>query len=99
MRMSKNNVIIVPDRNGWASTDPQVPSKVVSLNSYDNFIIAKREVLDYDTTATNQIHFDYWIIETRSGQVWQNNSEQRFTQVFDSLDISEAPIFIDVYDY
>ncbi|MDR2236136.1 MAG: DUF3997 domain-containing protein [Chryseobacterium sp.] len=102
-RNSSSDVFIAPD-GGWDDKTAIIPSKVLRVNTYENFIIAEREViksrlsddnLSYQKTSDK----DFWILDTDKNYVLKNLNFHEYTRKRDSLKIPQNIEFIDVYIY
>lgn len=101
-RTSSDNIIIVPS-DGWNDEIATIPSKVLRLNDYEDFIVAERQGLikesqnEIETPDENVI--DYWILDTENNWVLKNLNFSEFQKKLDSLKIPRNIELIDVYEY
>lgn len=104
-RMSSNTIFIAPS-DGWNDKIATIPSMVLRLNDYEDFIIAGRQGLmrsSEDSLDTYEIPNknvkDYWILDTENNFVLKNLNFSDFQRKLDSLKIPRDVELIDVYKY
>lgn len=102
-RNSSVDVFIAPD-GGWDQETAIIPSKVLKVNTYEDFIIAEREDIENrlpHDRVTNQKSSgkDFWILKTGKNYVLKNLSFHEYTRKLDSLTIPRNIELIDVYAY
>ncbi len=102
-RNSSVDIFIAPD-GGWDGETAIIPSKVLRVNIYKNFIIAEREDVENESShnrVKNQKRSDkdFWILNTGKNFVLKNLSFHEYTRKLDSLRIPRNIELIDVYTY
>lgn len=105
-RSSAHEIMITPN-DGWNDEIAIIPSKVLRVNVYKNFIIAERQGLKrrspYDKLDTYKIPDekikDYWILDTSNNFVIGNLKVSSFRKKLDSLKIPSDIKLIDVNKY
>lgn len=105
-RNSSHMIFIAPE-DGWSDEDAIIPSKVIKVNTYDEFIVAERQGLKMrnpnDSLDGYEIPdpdvMDYWILNTDKNYVLKNLSNYDFKKKLDSLKIPVNIKLIDVYEY
>lgn len=104
-RTSTHNIIITPN-DGWNDEIAIIPSKVIKVNVYKDFIVAERQGLKnrlLNSSDTYQIPDekvkDYWILNTSKNYVISNLNFDYFQKKLDSLNIPRDIKLIDVYEY
>lgn len=105
-RNSSHTIFIAPE-DGWSDEDAIIPSKVIKVNTYDEFIVAERQGLKkrnpkdsldgYEIPDTNVV--DYWILNTDRNYVLKNLNKYDFKKKLDSLKIPRNIKLPDVYEY
>ena len=105
-RNSAHEVFIAPN-DGWNDEIAIIPSKVVRLNIYKEFIIAERQELkrrnpndsldSYEIPDENVK--DYWILNTDKNYVLKNLKLNDFKKKMESLEIPKDNELIDIYEY
>ncbi|MGO4770537.1 DUF3997 domain-containing protein [Flavobacterium sp. W22_SRS_FK3] len=105
-RVSSYEICISP-KGGWNDNEEIIPSKVVKLNVFENYIIVQRlesedekpyDSVDYNKTFTKD-RYDYWIIDSDKKQIFKKLSYSQFLTKLDSLKIPKNLKLIDVYEY
>lgn len=105
-RTSPHNIMITP-KDGWNNKIAIIPTKVLKVNIYNNFIIAERQGLKKRSPDDTQDNYeipdekikDYWILNTAKNYVLGNLKFSTFQKKLDSLNIPKNIKLIDVYDY
>jgi len=105
-RTSAHEILIAP-KDGWNSEIAIIPSKVVKVNTYKEFIIAERQGLKKRNTTDsfdgyeipNENIKDYWILNTDENYVIKNLKFNNFKRKLDSLKIPNKINLIDVSEY
>ena len=105
-RSSAHEIMITPN-DGWNDKIAIIPSKVLRVNVYKNFIIAERQGLKRrspnDKSDTYKIPDentkDYWILDTSKNFVIGNLKFNSFKKKLDSLKIPSNIELIDVNEY
>lgn len=105
-RTSAHNITVTPN-DGWNDTIAIIPSKVIKVNVYENFIVAERQGLKRRTPNDNLDSYkipdekvkDYWILNTTKNYVIGNLNFSDFQKKLDSLNIPKNIELIDVYEY
>ena len=105
-RTSSLNITIAPN-DGWNNKTAIIPSKVLRVNVYENFIVAERQGLKKrspnDSLDSYEIPDekvkDYWILNTSKKYVIRNLKLETFKRKLDSLKIPNDIKLIDVYEY
>ncbi|WP_396149829.1 DUF3997 domain-containing protein [Flavobacterium sp.] len=105
-RNSAHEIKITP-KDGWNDKTAIIPSKVLKVNVYENFIIAERQGLKKrspnDSLDSYEIPDekvrDYWILNTSKNYVIGNLKFNTFQKKLDSLSIPKDIKLIDVYSY
>lgn len=105
-RTSANEIFITPN-DGYNQEIPIVPSKVLKINNYNEYILAERQALKRrspnNITDTYQVPDekikDYWILNTQKNYVLKNLSYEMFQKKLDSLNIPKKIKLVDVYNY
>jgi len=105
-RTSSHNIMITP-KDGWNDKIATIPTKVLKVNVYENFIIAERQGLKKRSPNNSQDTYeipdeiikDYWILNTSKNYVLGNLKFSTFQKKLDSLNIPKNIKLIDVYDY
>lgn len=105
-RTSSHNIMIAPN-DGYNSKIAIIPTKVIRVNVYENFIIAERQGLKKqfpnDSLRSYEIPDekvkDYWILNTKKNYVIGNLKFSSFKKKLDSLNIPTNIELIDVYEY
>jgi len=104
-RASPEDICISP-KEGWSDDEEIIPSKVVKLNVFENYIIAQRlesedekpyDGIDHKTSDKDR--YDYWIIDSDKKQILKKLSYSQFLTKLDSLKIPRNVKFIDVYEF
>lgn len=102
VRSSSHNIIIVPD-DGWNNEIAIIPSKVLRLNDYEDYIIAERQGLtgksQYEIETPDENVKDYWILDTENNWVLKNLNFSDFQRKLDSLKIPKDIELVDVSEY
>ncbi len=96
IRTSAHYVQITP--MGYTGGTPIIPTKVIKLNVWGDYIIAYRQGLKprspdnpKDTyEVPNPDEFDYWILDTKEPRVFESLNEDEFTFIKDSLSIPDT---------
>ena len=105
-RASSEDICISP-KEGWSEDEEIIPSKVVKLNVFENYIIAQRldsedkkpyDDIDHNKNFVKQ-RYDYWIIDSDKKQIFKKLSYSQFLAKLDSLKIPRNVKFIDVYEF
>ena len=105
-RTSAHNIIVAPN-DGWNDKIAIIPSKVLKVNVYDNFIVAERQGLKRrspnDSLDSYEIPdekvIDYWILNTSKNYVIGNLEFATFQKKLDSLHIPLDIELVKVYEY
>lgn len=105
-RTSAHNITVTPN-DGWNDTIAIIPSKVIKVNVYGNFIVAERQGLKRRTPNDKLDSYkipdekvkDYWILNTTKNYLIGNLSFSDFQKKLDSLNIPKNIELIDVYEY
>jgi len=105
-RTSSHNITVTPN-DGWNDKIAIIPSKVLRVNVYKDFIVAERQGLKMrspnDSLDGYQIPDenvkDYWILNTSKNYVLGNLKFTAFQKKLDSLNIPNNIKLIDVYEY
>ncbi|WP_131368555.1 DUF3997 domain-containing protein [Chryseobacterium soli] len=105
-RNSAHTIFVAPE-DGWNDEDAIIPSKVIKVNTYSEFIIAERQGLKkrnpkdsldgYEIPDPDVI--DYWILNTNKNYVLKNLDNDDFKKKLDSLKVPVNIKLIDVYEY
>ena len=105
-RNSAHEIFIAPS-DGWNDEIAIIPSKVLKLNDYEDFIVAERQGLKkrspndsldgYEIPDENVK--DYWILDTENNRVLKNMTKLKYQRKLDSLKIPKNIELIDVYKY
>jgi len=101
-RTSSSEVFITP-HDGWNGEIAIIPSKVLRLNDYEDYIVAERQGLIKESQngfeASDENVKDYWILDTENNWVLKNLKFSDFQKKLDSLKIPRNIELIDVYEY
>lgn len=102
-RNSSVDIFIAPD-GGWDDETAIIPSKILKVNTYKNFIVAERENvkggLPNDGLNNHKsLDKDFWILNTDKNHVQKKLSMNEYRRKLDSLKIPENIELIDVYKY
>ncbi|MCS4300769.1 DUF3997 domain-containing protein [Chryseobacterium sp. BIGb0232] len=102
-RNSSIDIFIVPD-GGWDDETAIIPSKILKMNTYKNFIVAEREEVKnkpYNDSLNHQktLDKDFWILDTGKNYVLKNLPFHEYIRKLDSLKIPRNIELIDVYEY
>lgn len=104
-RTSAHNIIITPN-DGWNDKIAIIPSKVIRVNVYKDFIVAERQGLKNRLLNNSDSYKiqdekvkDYWILNTSKNYVISNLNFVNFQKMLDSLNIPRDINLIDVYEY
>jgi hypothetical protein len=105
-RNSAHEIFVAPD-NGWNSETAIIPSKVIKVNVYNEFIVAERQDLKRrshkDSLDTYEIPDenvkDFWILNTDKNEVWGRLSGDGLKRKLDSLHIPATIELVDIYKY
>ncbi|MDR3023159.1 DUF3997 domain-containing protein [Chryseobacterium sp.] len=105
-RNSAHEIFIAP-ADGWNSEIAIIPSKVIRVNVYDEFIIAERQGLKrrnpndsldiYEVPDENVK--DFWILDTDKNYALGNLNRTDFKRKLDSLHIPAKIELVDIYKY
>jgi hypothetical protein len=106
LRTSKHQISVVPS-SGWNSEIAIIPSKVLKVNTYKEFIIAERQGLKKRNPKDsldgyeipNENVKDYWILNTDENYVLKNLKINDLQKKLESLKIPADIELIDVYKY
>ena len=106
IRSSATTIFIAP-RDVWSDDDAIIPSIVIRLNEYENYIIAERQGLKRrspnDSLDTYEIPDDtvkdYWILDTKNKYVLKKLTYKKFQIKMDSLKIPKNIPLVDIYEY
>ncbi|MGH1517748.1 DUF3997 domain-containing protein [Chryseobacterium sp. JK1] len=105
VRNSAHEIFIAPS-NGWNNETAIIPSMVIKVNVYNEFILAERQGLkrrSKDRLDTYEIPDkdvkDFWILNTDKNHVIGSLNHQDFKRKLDSLHIPVAIELIDIYKY
>ncbi len=104
-RTSSHQIMIAPQ--GWNSSTPIIPSKVVELDHDNTWVIAKQQHLRRRSPNNPQDTyqepdpglFSYWILNTVTPEVWGPLTDQQFQDSASQLGLPTALNLHDVYDY
>ena len=105
-RTSAHNITVTPN-DGWDDKIAVIPSKVLRVNVYEEFIIAERQGLKKRSPNDSLDGYeipdekvkDYWILNTSKNYVIGNLKFSTFKKKLDSLNIPNDLKLIDVYEY
>ena len=105
-RNSAREIFIAPS-DGWNDEISIIPSKVLKINHYKDFIIAERQGLKRrnptDSLDTYEIPDervkDFWILNTENNWALKNMTKVEYQNKLDSLKIPVNIKLIDVYKY
>lgn len=102
-RSSSNDVKIVP-KDGWGSSDAIIPSKVIELNVYKDWVFAKRQGLKTDpTNPSMQIPdervFDFQALNTQQNKVYVFKTKEELSKFLDQQGVPKSIPLIDVYEF
>lgn len=105
-RTSAHEIFVAPE-DGWNSKTAIIPSKVIKVNVYNEFIIAERQALKRinpkDSLDTYEIPDenvkDFWILNTNKNYVLGNLKNNDFNRKLDSLHIPVTVKLVDIYKY
>lgn len=105
-RNSAHEVFIAPS-NGWNDEIAIIPSKVIKVNIYKEFIIAERQGLKRRNPNDSLDGYeipdekvkDYWILNTDKNYVLKNLKLNDFKKKMESLTIPKEIKLVDIYDY
>lgn len=105
-RNSAHEIFVAP-ADGWNSDIAIIPSKVINVNVYHEFIVAERLGLKRrnpdDSSDTYEIPDesvkDFWILNTDKNYVLSNLNKTDFKRKLDSLDVPTDIKLTDVYKY
>lgn len=105
-RNSAHEVFIAPD-DGWNDEIAIIPSKVLKVNTYKEFIIAERQGLKRRNPNDSLDGYeipdekvkDYWILNTDKNYVLKKLELNDFKKKMESLRIPSKTELIDVYEY
>lgn len=106
LRSSNHNVSIMP-KSPYKSNTPIIPTKVLELNVYKDYVLAYRQGLKRRSSNNqndlymipNPNEFDYWILDTKSPVIFKKMDELDFKRIKDSLKIPQSIKLINVYEY
>lgn len=106
LRNSAHEVFIAP-ADGWNSEVAIIPSKVLKVNTYKEFIIAERQGLKRRNPKDSLDGYeipdekvkDYWILNTDKNYVLKNLKITDLQKKLESLKIPIDIELIDVYKY
>lgn len=101
-RSSSHDVQVVP-KDGWGSGSAIIPSKVIALNVYHEWVFAKRQGLKSDPTnppmqIPDDTVFDFQALNTKTNQVYIFNDETQLRQFLKQQNVPLKPL-LDVYDF
>lgn len=101
-RSSSNDIQIIP-KDGWGSSSVIIPSKVVALNAYHEWVFAKRQGLKSDPTnpsmqIPNEQVFDYQALNTKTNKVYVFRTQAQLYQFLQKQHIPAKPL-LDVYEF
>lgn len=105
-RASSHQIKIVPE-DGWNDKVPIIPTKVLKLNTYNEYVLAYRQGLKEkfpnnmsdSYMIPNPNEFDFWILDTKTPKVYNNLKKSEFDQIKKDLKIPELIKLIDVYKF
>ncbi|MBO9690632.1 DUF3997 domain-containing protein [Chryseobacterium sp.] len=105
-RNSAHEIFAAPD-DGWNSEASIIPSKIININVYNEFIVAERQGLKRrnpnDSLDTYEIPDesikDFWILNTDKNYVLGNLNKTDFKRKLDSLHIPAGIELVDIYKY
>ena len=105
-RNSAHEIFIAPE-DGYNSEIAIIPSKVLKVNTYREFIIAERQGLKRRNPKDSLDGYeipdekikDYWILNTDKNYVLKNLKFNDFKKKLESLKIPSDIDLIDVYKY
>ena len=102
-RSSSNDVQIVP-KDGWGSGDAIIPSKVIALNIYKDWVFAKRQELKTDpTNPSMQIPddsvYDFQALNTKQNKVYVFKKQEELRNFLDQQGIPKDLNLIDVHEF
>ncbi|MGX5685410.1 DUF3997 domain-containing protein [Chryseobacterium cucumeris] len=98
--------IFAAPADGWDSEASTIPSKIIKINIYNEFIVAERQGLKrrnpVDSLDTYEIPDecvkDFWILNTDKNYVLGNLNRTDYKRKLDSLHIPAIEL-VDVYKY
>lgn len=104
-RTSSHEIFVAPE-NGWNDKVEIIPSKVLKVNYYNEFILVERQGLKMrkpnDSLDLYKIPdenvMNYWILDTKKNYSFKNLTRIEFQEKLKLLKIPEVKL-IDVYDY
>jgi hypothetical protein len=105
-RNSKEDIFVAPN-DGWNDEIEIIPSKVLKLNEYKDYIVAERQGLKRQNPNDEQDKYkisdekviDYWILDTENNIALKNLNKHEFKTKLESLKIPRNIGLIDVYEY
>lgn len=105
-RNSAHEIFIAPN-DGWNSEIAIIPSKVLKVNTFKEFIIAERQGLKRRNPKDsldgyeipNEEVKDYWILNTDKNYVLKNLKINDLQKKLESLQIPTDIELIDIYKY
>lgn len=105
-RNSSHEVFVAPN-DGWNDEIAIIPSKVIKLNTYKEFIIAERQGLKLRNPNDSLDGYeipdekvkDYYILNTDENYVLKNLKLNDFKKKIESLEIPKDIELVDVYKY
>lgn len=105
-RTSAHEIFIAPN-DGYNSEIEIIPSKVLKLNDYKEYIIAERQGLKRRSLndsldayeIPNENVKDYWILNTDKNFVLKEMNYSTYQKKLDSLGIPKNIKLIDIYKY
>jgi len=105
-RNSAHEIFAAP-ADGWNSEIAIIPSKVIKVNVYDEFIVAERQGLKrrspndsldaYEVPDENVK--DFWVLNTDKNYALGNLNKADFKRKLDSLHIPATIELVDIYKY
>ena len=105
-RNSAHEVFVAPD-DGWNDEIAIIPSKVLKVNTFKEFIIAERQGLKRRNPNDSLDGYeipdekvkDYWILNSDKNYVLKKLELNDFKKKMESLRIPSKTELIDVYEY
>lgn len=104
-RSSAHEIKITP--GSWNASTPVIPTMVVELDHDNTWVIAKQQHMrlrDPNGRPDGPREpvpdkFSYWILNTRSAQVWGPLTDEQFASTRSELGVPASLKLHDVYDY
>ncbi len=107
LQRTSSHIIFVAPEDGWNSEIEIIPSKVIRINKYNEFIIAERQglkkrspndCLDSYEIPNEKIQ-DYWILDTDKNYAYKNLSFNEFCKMKKLLKIPNNVQLVDIYEF